>query len=156
MQLKEDVGAAFPQGGDEPEPRWDVFVLGVPGAPVTSISRDPRSGPRLAPVFFVGASDREILDSVARQAYEGTSGLAPLFHQVSWEGRPFLLIPLMLHMVDATSFSESMTKFLSESRFEGLAWFVEPCEVLITHEGRNFKAVPGADGSFQVISEVAA
>jgi hypothetical protein len=154
-QLRALVSAAFPEDSKEPEPQWGIFALAVRGAPVMSISRDARSGPRIVPVFFVGAPDPDALVSVGRGAYEGTGGLAPLFHTVSHDEHSFLMVPLMFHLVDANGFLEAMRAYLESLEIDGLTWIDERCEVGITHEGRSYKAVPDGDGSLSVTSRVA-
>jgi hypothetical protein len=72
-QLREDVDAAFPRDGAEPDPSWGFFVLpNTPAAPVVGLSRDPRSGHLLTPVFFVAASERWRLDDLMLGLFEGT------------------------------------------------------------------------------------
>ncbi len=111
-QLRKDVDDAFP-GGTEPELSWGFFVLpNTPTAPIIGLSRDPRSGPRLTPVFFVAASERENLDDLMLGLFEGTDGQALLFHQCGHPDRPFLFVPLIYHLVDEKRFVGAMREYL--------------------------------------------
>jgi hypothetical protein len=153
-QLREDVDAVFPRDGAEPEPSWGFFVLpNTQTAPIVGLSRDPRSGHRLTPVFFVAASERERLAALMLGLFEGTNGKALLFHQCGEADRPFLFVPLLYHLVDEEGFVDAMRGYLSGS--QGVAWFEERCELLIEHDGRSYRAVPGAEGSVEVVIEAA-
>jgi hypothetical protein len=51
--LRSAIEEWLPERGEAEQPAWSTLVLpGAASAPVVAISRDPRSGPRLAPVFF--------------------------------------------------------------------------------------------------------
>lgn len=151
-QLRADVDVALPEHSENPEPSWQMLVLANPDAPVTSISRDARAGLRLTPVYFIRATDSETFGSMMMGLYEGTGALAPLFHQLVRHDRPFLVVPLMYHLVDARSFCAAVEEYLGEPGFEQVVWFKDSCEVRITHRESSFRAVPGGDGSVQVIS----
>ena len=150
-QLRDDVNAVLPESNGEPEPGWSIFAIANPTAPVISISRDPRAGPRLTPVFFVGAEETRTLDSVMAGLFEGTDRQALLFHQAGREKRPFLIVPLMYHLTDPSSFSKAMREYLS--RLEDVVWFEEGCELGIEHNGQSYRSIRGPDGSLQVSSD---
>ena len=84
--------------------------------------------------------------------FEGTGGQALLFHQAGREERPpFLIVPLMYHLTDPTSFTTAMTEYLS--RLEGVVWLEERCELGIEHKGHSYRARQGPDGSLQVSTD---
>jgi hypothetical protein len=147
-QLRREVDAEFASDSGT----WKVYVQMNPSAPVIAISRDPRSGPSLTPVFFIGAHDAETLSSVMQGLFDGTGGKARFRSQPNREGgTPLLIVPLMYHLDDPGEFSDAMQAYLEG--LEGVSWFEEPCEVIIKHEGRTYTAVAGSDGSLQVKCE---
>jgi hypothetical protein len=150
--LRDDVELAFPASNASDQPSWKVLALSNPSAPVVSISRDPRAGPRIAPVLFAAAPSQEVLDSMAMGLNGGTQGRAPLSHQVKGKRlEHFMVVPAMYHMYSVSQFEEGVGAYLNRPQFNEAAWFKENCEVLIAHESKTFKAVASTEG-VQVLS----
>jgi hypothetical protein len=152
--LRSAIEAWLPEHGEAAEPAWSILALhGVASAPVLSISRDPRSGPRLAPVFFIGVAHQDALAAIGRGLYEGTQHVAKLFHTVLVPPKGgFLVVPCLYHVDDLSRFSAATTQHLTSLEARRVAWLEERCEVLIVDEGTSYKAVLGAGDSLEVVA----
>jgi hypothetical protein len=144
----------LPSRGDAEEPAWVIFVLpGIADAPVLSLARDPRAGPRLTPVFFVGVADQATLMPIGQSLYEGTGRLARIFHTVNLsETRALLVVPALYHLDDINAFSSAVEKYLTTLELGAITWYREHCEVLIAHGGVSYRAVQATDGTVEVVT----
>jgi hypothetical protein len=157
-RLKQQIAEELPIR-EHGEPRYDILELNTPSAPGIGLSRDPRSGPRPAPIFFVGFDGEEKLMEVMASLSEKTDGKA-LLMRLGGDGEiPFLMVPPMFHLVGMEEFAEAMRAYLGEyaEDDEEVAWLEEKCELLIYDEGKTFHALPVEDGSpsFEVVSTLA-
>jgi hypothetical protein len=159
-RLKQQIAEELPIR-EHGEPEYIILELpNTPSAPGIGVSRDPRFGPRPAPVFFVGFKGEEKLVEVMASLPEKTNGKALLMHQLGGDGEtPFLMVPPMFHLVGMEEFAEAMRAYLGEyaEDDEEVAWLEEKCELLIYDKGQTFHALPVEDGSpsFAVISTLA-
>ena len=152
--LLRDVDRALPASNAGENPASAMFAFADTDAPIVIISRDPRAGELAVPVFYVGSKDADYLQGWASDLYERTNGLAVLWHSKNGEELPcFIVIPAMYHMINVGAFVESMKLLLMDAkRSQGLVWFYETCEVVITHRGRSFRARRSPNGELAVIS----
>jgi hypothetical protein len=156
IALRTAVERWLPADAGTGEPAWSVLVLpNTPSAPIVSISRDPRSGPRLTPVFFVGLGEPRHLLPIGQRMFEETR-VGRLVHMV--EASPesaFLVIPALYHLEDIEEFSAAVERHLASLRLDSLAWQHEQCEVLITHRGQSYHARLDPDGNVTVDASAA-
>jgi hypothetical protein len=154
-RLRAELETRFPVAGKKSEPAWSVFVLQNPAAPLVAISRDPRAGDRVAPVFFITARDEKALLAFAESLYGITNGRVKLWHsrKDSTAGSiTYVVVPALFHVdPDVRQFVSVLSGFLEEfSDKHEAAWICEECVVFITHHGKTFRAIGEAD-SFRVV-----
>jgi len=152
LALDDAVEQWLPAHSDASEPAWTILMLPLtPKAPIVTISRDARSGPRLTPVFFVGVADHATLLPIGASLYGGTGQVAKLFHTagVSPEAS-FLVIPALYHVDNVDRFSREVERYLESISLGSLTWIRQNCEVRLEHDGKSYRAIRGADGGFQI------
>jgi len=145
-RLQEDVEAELPSDNGEPEPTTRIIALtSTPDAPIIAVSRDPRSGPMLTPVFFAAAKDEATLDELVAGLLRDVSAQAPVFHAMGSGEHLFLMVPLMFHLVDADEFLAHIDAYLGRWEERGVVFEDEDCEVRITHRGMSHTAIETSD-----------
>lgn len=148
-RLCDDIEQGFPREGG-----WCILALENSAAPIVTISRDPRTGDLVVPVFFVAIQDQAKIIPFASLLYECTHHLAKLWHTKPGKSLPqYLIIPALYHEVEASAFASTLRTVLGE--YDGqqdFAWVCENCEVLIRAGDREYKAIRGSDGGLLVLS----
>lgn len=155
VQLLADIEDTLPSDNGEPEPTTRILMLAnAPDAPIITVSRDPRSGPKCVPVFFIAAADPTTLGELVTRLYRETNELAPLYHSMGREEQPFMMVPLMFHLAEADDFRTTVHQYLAGWAAHDVVYELESCEVTIVHRGMAHKAVAAHDQSrlFDVVS----
>lgn len=154
-QLLVDIEDTLPSDSGEPEPTTRILMLAnAPDAPIITVSRDPRSGPKCVPVFFIAAADPTTLGELVTRLYRETGELAPLYHSMGRTEQPFMMVPLMFHFAEADDFRSTVRQYLAGWAARDVVYELESCEVTIVHRGMAHKAVEAHDQSrlFDVVS----
>lgn len=138
--LRATLESEWPTTNDEPHPSWHLATMFGSPAPDVMISRDPRAGEPLAPVYFIATPDEASCEDLSARIYELSGGFARLRHTSrSTDGLSYLFVPPMFHLVPVEAFMAAMDAALAaESVERPIAWIVEPCVLEISKAGRRW------------------
>jgi hypothetical protein len=145
QRLQAELDARLPRERDA-DPRWSVFALQNPAAPVVTVSRDPRAGAPLTPVFFLTARDENALLDFAKSLYRASHEKVRLWHSARGS-IAYVVIPALFHVdPDTKGFVSALTALVEDfAACHAAAWICEDCVVKITHHGQMFQATVEAD-----------
>lgn len=151
-RLRAAVDAAFRIDNGELQPSWQAIHT-TQGSPSLLLSRDPRAGERLTPVFFAACGDRPANLALMEKIYEGSGRLAGISQLVAGsDGLSFIAVPPMFHVVPIDAFVERVTGFFRDvEATQSIAWTAESCELLIGQHGYLFRHASGDDGRVRTI-----
>ncbi len=158
VRLHAAVDAVSRSDNNESEPSWQVIGNPNPRAPVVIISRDPRAGERLTPVFFAACGDESTTLDLLKSIYERSDGLAR-FGQLftAADGFTFVAVPLMFHLDPPDVFIQRLSGlFRDEETIQPMAWISESCEVKIGQHGYLFRQVRDDSGRVRTDRDLAA
>ncbi|MDA7633160.1 hypothetical protein N8766_03550 [bacterium] len=137
--LDADMDKELPvdSGGDEPF--WLVLALPGTSAPIVALSRDPRAGRTVVPVFFVAVDKPAVLTELAKNIPKWSSGKMPLWHEIAGgQTGGFAVFPFLFDRGDDPKmFADVALKLgnIMVSSSIGCAFYVAGCSVMITRDG---------------------
>lgn len=138
--LQAELDGRLPSNRDG-DPAWSIFALKNPAAPIVAISRDPRAGARVTPVFFLTAREENVLLDFAKSLYGASQGRVRLWHWLRGT-ITYVVIPALFHVdPDTKGFISALGALVEDfAACHAAAWICEDCVVTITHHGKTFRA----------------
>ncbi|MGA1546417.1 MAG: hypothetical protein ACO349_05665 [Flavobacteriaceae bacterium] len=137
--LEADLVKELPIELDGGEPRWMVLALPGTSAPVVALSRDPRNGKAVIPVFCVAVDNPAVLTELAKNITSRSSGKMPLWHVVPGEETGGLaMFPFLFDRDDDSKLFVDLALKIGEvmvSSSINCAFQVVGCSAMITRDG---------------------
>lgn len=132
-RLRMAIDEVLPSGG-RTDPVWWTIDLGIGGAPVVMVSRDPRAGACDTAVVFAAREDAAGTDALLRSPRLEAVRTAPFAEMAHATGDriAFVTLPHLFHLFDEPAFLDPLVRALAEEDATvPLASTVERCEVRI-------------------------
>jgi hypothetical protein len=137
--LDADMDKELPVDSEGDEPLRLVLALPETRAPIVALSRDPRAGRAVIPVFFVAVDKPAALTEVAKCISKWSSGNMPLWHVIPGEQTGgFAVFPFLFDRGDDPKMFTDVALQIGNiivSNSIGCAFYVAGCSVMITRDG---------------------
>ena len=137
--LDADMDRELPAEATNDKPGWRVLALPGTSAPVVALSRDPRNGKAVVPVFFVAVEKPAVLTELAKNITSRSSGKMPLWHVIQGgETGGFAVFPFLFDRDNDPDMFIDLALELGNvlvSSALGCAFYVAGCSMMITQDG---------------------